>query len=99
MGLTWGGIDRNKLVANWKRSVHHFSRLYALATHHPDHFWIDRLGDDSTLSSDILEHLMQGLRLDLLALEIAAGIVEIKHHSALLQFLDKEVIPLFWANI
>jgi hypothetical protein len=37
---------------------------------------------------------VQGLRLDLLALEVGAGVVEVEEHAALVQFLDKQLRTL-----
>ena len=47
-------------------------------THHLNDLGVDALCNDAPLGRDILEHLMEGLSLDLLALELCAGIVEIK---------------------
>ena len=40
---------------------------------------------------DVLEHLVQGLGFDLLALELGARIVEVEQDMALMKFLDKKL--------
>ena len=47
-------------------------------THHAYHLRVYTLSDHSTLGSDILEHLMQGLGFNLLAFEFGTSIVEIE---------------------
>lgn len=75
------------------------SALRVRFTYHCHNFRIDRLGDRPSLSRDILQHFMQSLRLDLLSVQLAARVVEIKHHSALLQLLDKQIVSLFRSDV
>lgn len=67
--------------------------------HHVDDLWVDRLGNGAPLRSDILEHLVQRLRLDLLALQLAASVVEVKDDATLLQLLDEQLVPLFLSDV
>ena len=65
------------------------------AAHHADYLRIYAFRDHSSLSGNILQHLMQCLRFDLLPLELTAGIVEIENDTTLLQFLHEQVIAFF----
>jgi hypothetical protein len=60
-------------------------------TDHANHLWVYILGDHTALGGDIVEHLMEGLGLDLLALELCAGVVEIEQDATLVEFLDKQL--------
>ena len=53
-------------------------------THHANDFRVDRFCDDTTLLSNVLEHLVQSLRLDLLAPQLERRIVEVEDDAALL---------------
>ena len=53
-----------------------------------------RSRDNASLGRDILEHFVQGLRFDLLALELGVGIVEVENNGALVQLLDEELRTL-----
>jgi hypothetical protein len=39
------------------------------------------------------------LGFDLLAFELATGVVEVEHHPALLQLLYEQIVPLFRADL
>lgn len=41
-----------------------------LCTYHANHLGVDGLGDDVALLCNVLEHLVEGLGLDLLAMEL-----------------------------
>ena len=43
------------------------------------------------MGGDILEHLVEGLGLDLLAFKLCAGIVEIKKDATLVEFFDEQL--------
>lgn len=70
------------------------------ATHHVDNFGIDVLSDDAALCRDILEHLVKGLCLDLLALELCARVIEVEKDATLVEFFDEQLRTLvggsFW---
>jgi hypothetical protein len=51
------------------------------------------------LLGDVLEHLVQRLRLDLFPLELRARVVEVEHDAALLELLDEELIPVLWSDV
>ncbi len=46
---------------------------------HGDDLGVDLVGDDLAVGGDVVEHLVQGGRLDLLAFELLAGIVEVEY--------------------
>lgn len=60
-------------------------------THHGDDLWVDLLRNDSSLSGDILEHLVKSLSLDALTLKVRAGVVEVEDDGALLKLSDEEL--------
>ena len=68
-------------------------------THHADYLGIYPLCEYSPLCRDVLQHLMQSLHFDLLALQFAARVVEVKDNSALLKFLHEKFVSLFWSNL
>lgn len=62
-----------------------------VVAHHGHNLWVDLLRNDSSLGGDVLEHLVQRLALDALALQVRASVVEVKHDCALLQLSDKQL--------
>lgn len=68
-------------------------------TYHANHLGIDRLRDNPPRLRDVLEHLMQCLRLDLLPIQVRARVVEVKDDTALLQLLDEEFRLLLWSDL
>lgn len=74
----------------------HFNTTYA---HHGDDLWVDLLGDHTSLTGNVIEHLMQRLRLDLLSFELLAGIVEVKHDGALSQLANEQLWSIGWHNL
>lgn len=58
-------------------------------TDHVHYFRVYILCDDTTLSSDVFQHLMQSLGFDLFSLELRASIVKIKQYTALVNLLDE----------
>eukprot|EP00732_Lithocolla_globosa_P003282 Lithocolla_globosa_v1_NODE_2556_length_1955_cov_492.368947.p3 type:complete len:119 gc:universal NODE_2556_length_1955_cov_492.368947:1255-1611(+) len=65
-----------------------------VARKHGDDFGVDRFGDNASIRVDILHELVEGLALDLLALEVRQHVVEVEQNGRLLKFLDEEVLPL-----
>ena len=63
-------------------------------TYHFDNLRVYVFGDDTALCRNVLEHLMQRLRLDLLAFQLRVRVVEVEDHSTLVQLLDKELWTL-----
>lgn len=61
------------------------------ATHHVDNLRIDVLSDDAALGSDILEHLVEGLGFDLLALELCTRVVEVKEDATLVELFEEQL--------
>jgi hypothetical protein len=61
-------------------------RIY---TDHVDNLGVYVLSNDSTLSCDIFQHLVESLSLDLLSFEFGTRVVEIEKYTALIEFLDK----------
>lgn len=68
-------------------------------THHRNNFGIDLLRDDTSLGGDVLQHLVQRLTLDALALQIRARVVEVEDDGALLELVDEEIGPLARRNL
>ena len=60
-------------------------------THHLHHLGVYVLSNHATLARDIFQHLMKGLRFDLLALEFRVSVIEVEKDRALMQLLDKEL--------
>jgi hypothetical protein len=58
-------------------------------TDHVDNLGVYILSDDSTLSCDIFQHLMESLSLDLLSFELGTRVVEIEKHTTLVELLDE----------
>lgn len=58
-------------------------------TDHVDDLGVYILSNDSALSCDIFQHLVEGLSLDLLSFKFGAGVVEIEQYTTLVEFLDK----------
>jgi hypothetical protein len=48
------------------------------------------------LGGNIIEHLMESLGLDLLALELCAGVIEVEQDTTLMEFLDEQLGALAW---
>lgn len=65
-----------------------------MLTYHVDYLGVYAFSDDSTLSSDIFQHLVKGLSLNLLALKLGTRVIEVKKDAALVKFLDKQLWPL-----
>lgn len=62
--------------------------------HHRDNLRIDLFRDDSSLSRDVLEHLVKSLSLDPLPLQVRTSVVEVEDDGALLQLSDEELGPV-----
>lgn len=95
-------MDLNRFAANWSRDellAPQDSKSQVESAHHVDDLWVDLLRDDSSVLRNVFEHLVQCLSLDLLALQFRAGIVEVEHHFALLQFPYEELVALLWPYI
>ena len=69
------------------------SNRRTIPTYHLHNLRVYVLGDYTSLGGDILQHFVQGLRLDLLAFEFGVGIVEVEDNGALVQFLDEQLGP------
>lgn len=64
------------------------------------YFWIYGLCDDPPLREDVVQHLIEGGPLHLLVLQVTEGIRrKVKKHTALLQLLDEQVLPLVGLGI
>lgn len=61
-------------------------RIY---TDHVDNLGVYVFSNDSTLSCDIFQHLVEGLSLDLLSFEFGTRVIEIEKDTTLIEFLDK----------
>lgn len=87
-------MARKRLVANYNvtSSANKVTRESGTrSTYHLDHLGVYILGDDTALVSDVFEHLVQGLSLDLLALEVRAGVVEVEENVTLMELADEEL--------
>jgi hypothetical protein len=95
--LRWDRSEqvRGKLDPPLVRRLHSSWQI----THHANDLWVYLLGNDPALLRNVFEHLMKRLCLDLLAVEVATGIVEIKDHSTLLELLDEQLVAIFGSNI
>lgn len=62
-------------------------------TDHVDNLWVYIVCNDAALGSDVLEHFMKRLCLDLLAFELCTRVIEIKQDATLMQLLDKQLGP------
>ena len=89
MGLTGGGIERKRLVANY--SKYEISEISTLNIHpyHVNNLRVYDLSNDSALSCDVFQHLVEGLSFDLLSFEFSTCIIEVEEHAALIEFFDK----------
>lgn len=58
-------------------------------THHLDNLGVYWLSDHPALRGNIVKHFMQRCGLDLLALELSAGVIKIEHNRALMQLFNK----------
>lgn len=65
-----------------------------MLTYHVDYLGVYTFSDDSTLGGDIFQHLVKGLSLDLLALELGTRVIEVKKDTALVELLDEQLWPL-----
>lgn len=64
------------------------------ATYHLDHLWVYVFSDHTTLRGDVLQHFVEGLSLDLFSFQFSISVVKVEQHSALMEFLDKELWSL-----
>lgn len=63
-------------------------------THHLDDFGVDRFGEYPSARGNVLDELVEGAALNLLALEIRDRIHEIESHAALSQLPDEQLLLL-----
>lgn len=92
-GLVLFGVERVARGIDLGRD-----RTEEIVGKHADNLWVDELANYSALGSDVLEHLVQSGSLDLLALELCAGIIEVKERGTLSQLAYKELRTLIRAN-
>jgi hypothetical protein len=88
-----GGIDRNRLVANYS-PISNINDQLEMKAYHSDDFRVNTLSDNASLSCNILQHFVEGLCLDLLAPKLCTGIIEVEHNPALLQLANEELRSL-----
>lgn len=67
-------------------------------THHLNNLGVYVISNHTPLSGDILQHFVQSLSLNLLALELRVGVVEVEQNCALMQFLDEELWSFGWRS-
>ena len=82
-------------MENYKQKDENSTRYWPQVTYHVDDLRVYILGNNATLGCNIVEHLMQGLGLYLLASKLRAGIVKIKENGTLMKFSDEQL----WASI
>ena len=75
----------SSVVGVSRRDAYHFNNLGVYV-----------FGDNTALCCDVLEHLMQRLCLDLLALQLRVRVVEVEDYGTLMQFLDEQLWTFVW---
>ena len=68
-------------------------------SHHPNNFWVDAFRDHAPLRRNVLQHLIEGLRFDLLAVQLATRVIKVKYDATLLQLADEQIGAVVWADI
>ena len=91
-------MQRKRLVANCATRMSRRTRAL-VATYHVDHLRVYVLRDHIALGSDVFQHLVKSLRLDLLATKFGASVVEVEQDAALVQLPDKEARTLTWGRL
>lgn len=65
-----------------------------LKANHVNHQWIYVVCYSIGLGGDIIEHLAESLRLELLALNLSTNVTKVEEDAALLNLFEKQVMAL-----
>lgn len=68
-------------------------------TYHSDDFRINALLKDATGNRDIVNQFIETRSFDFFALQVADGVHEIEHHTALMQFFNKKILLFIGGSI
>jgi len=63
-------------------------------THHVNNFWINWIGENTTIRRQVLDGLVECRTFDLLPLEVTQRVVDkVKHHGTLTNLLQEQGLP------